>query len=325
MPVAMQTDNKRKDRNASDTTEMSRKRKLTHQKWKNIRQQEQELVARQSIWQKKLTTETEHGKRIGVDNPPQPMTSALRRQHQAHKANMAEYSRQLVDTDIDLGLVRVEKAKMEESEVDPLLAVDPVAVDPKEGRNLWPLLAFLVCVCIVQSSMLIPTANLEPVFTAFQKFVRWDASKPDPPISIQSALPVAPVWSAVVQTTMNRIGENRDPRVNQTKLKTIGQQIQELNGTDLQLDDLQDVEELRLNVSQNTNKAYTIDFVRTWSTNATPIQTQIIISGDQGSPTETEVKAWVDSFKKTCDIRNLSSFEVFFHGLQQWLGLGLRE
>ena len=312
MPVAMQaTDNKRKDRNASDTTEMSRKRKLTHQKWKNIRQQEQELVARQSIWQKKLTTETEHGKRIGVDNPPQPMTSALRRQHLTHKANMAEYSRQLVDTDIDLGLVRVEKAKLEESEVDPLLAVDP-----KEGRNLWPLLAFLVCVCMVQSSMLIPTANLEPVFTAFQKFVRWDASKPDPPISIQSALPVAPVWSAVVQTTMNQIGENRDPRVNQTKLKTIGRQIQELKGHDLQLEDLKDVEELRLNVSQNTNKAYTIDFVRTWSTNGPPIQTQIKISGDQLSPTETEVKAWVDSFKKTCD--SLSSFEVFSHGLQQW-------
>ena len=308
MPVAMQaTDNKRKDRNASDTTEMSRKRKLTHQKWKDIREREKELVARSSWLQDRLKAETEHGKLIGVDDPAQPMTATLRRQQQTHTANMANYSRQLLDTNSDLGSVRVEKAKLEESEVDPLLEVDP-----KEGRNLWPLLAFLVCVCMVQSSMLIPTANLEPVFTAFQKFVRWDGSKPDPPISIQSALPVAPVWSAVVQTTMNQIGENRDPRVNQTKLKTIGRQIQELNGHDLQLEDLEDVEELRLNVSQNTNKAYTIDFVRTWSTNGPPIQTQIKISGDQLSPTETEVKAWVDSFKKTCDSLSWS------HGLQQW-------
>ena len=287
--------------------------------WLAIKTTEENLLEEQEEVQVLIEQGTRHGKML-EKNATVPLTGPAKRTREAHTTAMVAHSTRLSTVTRKLAEFRREKRRAEPGVQAVFEEMSKRKTEEEEekgektsgrapqGYVFWALIVIVSLLCGVAVWWLGEKGQY-PDLTVFKKMAsvfardsgdiladRTDGPKPDPSLSIQSALPVAKVWSAEVgQIELKEAGE------------TIRKQLQKLQpkgGTtprkDLQLGDVRTGEELRLNVSV-TNEAYTIDLVRTFASDKDDLSATIKIPRDySGKDTNLvkEVKDWVDSLKE---------------------------
>ena len=289
--------------------------------WIALKKTEENLLEEQDEVQVLIEQGTRHGKML-EKNATVPLTGPAKRTREAHTTAMEAHSTRLSTVTSELAEVRREvrraepgvqavfeemsKRKTEEEEEKG----EKTSGRAPQGYVFWALIVIVSLLCGVAVWWLGEKGQY-PDLTVFKKMAsvfardsgdiladRTDGPKPDPSLSIQSALPVpvAKVWSAEVgQIELNQAGEIIQKQLQ--KLQTKGTPRK-----DLQLGDVRAGEKLRLNVSV-TNEAYTIDLVRTF-TSGDPLSATIKIPCENPMCIQIDtnlVKDWVDSLNKTSD------------------------